>query len=521
MALLSLFFVLVRRLIQFPQPAGDGLDEATHQRMRERQELLDREMARLLQELEQQDEGWGAMLFGALQQWPFWVLAGILLLLGNYDVEVKEDSDVNSVNYAAMEDSHVNDGNGYELKKEGQRTRQGNGENKDVQVDQERILERKREKEIKKKNNSATIKAGNNTDVNEGEDNVAGTEEYMNVKAQESRGANDQRSKDWTGQEDSNECGNEIAHSGFPAPEEANMEVIEDGSDRNKDEEQADVNVEGNKNKDRQEEEQGNVAASEKGGSDGGREESASSGSEDREDTQDAGNEQDILLVDGIEWPVEDLERGCSVTAELMESFTRVFVDSVSNSFDPVPQEAIGVGSAFEGWSPCESSSHHPTPTNHSETQSGPQSGFHPPDNQHPVHLQGERSLSCATDPPRNTAATSCASMSPHGTAQRKKFASGDPLLSMHIALTSNAWMDRLLFRIFPFKDALPRGEKTTVQFFIFPLPSGKFFFNVKPRHVRQGDSDIFVVSQPTEAQKGNSSNLVSSQPAKTNNAKG
>ncbi|XP_072775224.1 uncharacterized protein [Taeniopygia guttata] len=82
MALPSLFFVLVQRLIQFPQPAGDGLDEATHQRMRERQELLDREMARLLQELEQQDEGWGAMLFGALQQWPFWVLAGILLLLG-------------------------------------------------------------------------------------------------------------------------------------------------------------------------------------------------------------------------------------------------------------------------------------------------------------------------------------------------------------------------------------------------------------------------------------------------------
>nr|XP_030147002.3 uncharacterized protein LOC115498373 isoform X2 [Taeniopygia guttata] len=190
MALPSLFFVLVQRLIQFPQPAGDGLDEATHQRMRERQELLDREMARLLQELEQQDEGWGAMLFGALQQWPFWVLAGILLLLGlwlgcrrrsceasssskdqsscktladetvteqeedtadpeeggedsdmaleaddsgtendregrpvaagNYDVKVKEDGDVNSGNYDAKEDSHVNDGNGYELKKEGQ-----------------------------------------------------------------------------------------------------------------------------------------------------------------------------------------------------------------------------------------------------------------------------------------------------------------------------------------------------------------------------------------------------------------
>ncbi|XP_041255105.1 inositol 1,4,5-trisphosphate receptor-interacting protein-like 1 [Onychostruthus taczanowskii] len=84
MALLPFLFVLVQSLIQYPQPAGDGLDEATHRRMQERQELLEHEMARLLQELERgpPDEGWGAMLFGALQQWPFWVLAGLLLLLG-------------------------------------------------------------------------------------------------------------------------------------------------------------------------------------------------------------------------------------------------------------------------------------------------------------------------------------------------------------------------------------------------------------------------------------------------------
>ncbi|RMC14490.1 hypothetical protein DUI87_09586 [Hirundo rustica rustica] len=87
MAFLPLLFVLVQSLIQFPQPAGNGLDEATHRRMQERQELLEHEMTRLLQELEQglpeqQDEGWGAVLFGALQQWPFWLLAGFLLLLG-------------------------------------------------------------------------------------------------------------------------------------------------------------------------------------------------------------------------------------------------------------------------------------------------------------------------------------------------------------------------------------------------------------------------------------------------------
>ncbi|XP_030816705.1 inositol 1,4,5-trisphosphate receptor-interacting protein-like 1 [Camarhynchus parvulus] len=221
MALLPLLFVLVQSLIQYPQPAGDGLDEATHRRMKERQELLDHQMARLLQELEQPDEGWGAVLFGALQQWPFWVLAGVLLLLG--------------LCFSCRRRSHQD----------------------------------------------------NSDDVNEGEERVDGQKEYTEVKVQESSAASEQRSR-------------------------------------------------------------------EKEDRDGGNEESGSGGMKDREKTRDVGNEQGILLVDHIEWPVEDLERGCSVTAELMESLTRVFVDSVSHSFYPVPQETIRVGSAFEGWSPCD-----------------------------------------------------------------------------------------------------------------------------------------------------------------------
>uniref|UniRef100_A0A8C3N224 Uncharacterized protein n=1 Tax=Geospiza parvula TaxID=87175 RepID=A0A8C3N224_GEOPR len=175
MALLPLLFVLVQSLIQYPQPAGDGLDEATHRRMKERQELLDHQMARLLQELEQPDEGWGAVLFGALQQWPFWVLAGVLLLLG--------------LCFSCRRRSHQD----------------------------------------------------NSDDVNEGEERVDGQKEYTEVKVQESSAASEQRSRE-----------------------------------------------------------------------------------------------------------KEDL------TAELMESLTRVFVDSVSHSFYPVPQETIRVGSAFEGWSPCD-----------------------------------------------------------------------------------------------------------------------------------------------------------------------
>ncbi|XP_030146990.3 inositol 1,4,5-trisphosphate receptor-interacting protein-like 1 [Taeniopygia guttata] len=51
-----------------------------------------------------------------------------------------------------------------------------------------------------------------------------------------------------------------------------------------------------------------------------------------------------------------------------------------------------------------------------------------------------------------------------------------------------------------------------------FQLSRGKRTLSVEMLFgVRQGDSDIFVVNQPTEGQKGNSSNLVSSQPAKAN----
>ncbi|KAM3673999.1 inositol 1,4,5-trisphosphate receptor-interacting protein-like 1 [Ammospiza maritima maritima] len=232
MALLPMIFVLVQSLIQYPQPAGDGLDEATHRQMKERQELLDHEMARLLQELEEQDKGWGAVLSGALQQWPFWVLAGVLLLLALW--------------FSCRRSS----------------------------------------------------RQASNNDVNEGEERVHRQKAYMDVNV----------------------------------------------------EEQGDMNVVANTKEDRKEGKQGNVAAIEKEDSDGGKGESSSV--EHREKTEDVGNEQGILLMDHREWPVEALVRACSVIPGMMDSLTRVFVDSVSNSPYPVPQKAIGVGSAFEGWSP-------------------------------------------------------------------------------------------------------------------------------------------------------------------------
>ncbi|XP_068061297.1 uncharacterized protein [Anomalospiza imberbis] len=625
MALLSLLFVLVQSLIQYPQPAGDGLDEATQQRMKERQELLDREMAQLLQELErgpleQQDEGWGAVLFGALQQWPFWVLAGILLFLGlwfscrrrscntsssskdqrsgktlgnergteqeedsadseeggentNMTVEAdnsniendregspvavdegdNDDAIEGNDDVKVKEDSDANNDNGHDLKKDEGRSdgdvpgdsrgdgneeepghvagnkehldEENEGENKDVQVEQNKDTGKEEGDGNEEKTKSVTIKVGNNNDVNEGEDNIDGQEEHMDVKMQETSDAHEQRSRDWTGQEESGDHGNEVDHSGFAGPEKENKEVIEDGNDRNKDEEQGDMNVEGNKNKDRKEDEQGNVAASEKGGSDGGKEESSSGGIEDREDTQDAGNRQGILLVDRIRWPVEDLERGCSVVAELMESFTRVFVDSVSNTFYPVPQVAIGVGSAFEGWSPpgWDGVYRVLVPLN-------------PPPG-HIFHLQLNSAGQMATRTFSVRVELVCM-------CERERL--GEKLLcflhhsqeelrreqkrSLLETLCTGSYLDvektsRWFYQLVRCSWLhVPQSYSWHLVFqpcsrsCQFQLSKGKRSLMVEMLFgVRQGDSDIFVVSHPTEAQKGNSSSFVSSQPAEAN----
>ncbi|KAI1237502.1 hypothetical protein IHE44_0013579 [Lamprotornis superbus] len=60
------------------------------------------------------------------------------------------------------------------------------------------------------------------------------------------------------------------------------------------------------------------------------------------------------LLDKHIQWPVLDLQRGCEWTTDLMDNYAVYFGHVLSNSFYPVLQRAIGVGSAFEGWSPRE-----------------------------------------------------------------------------------------------------------------------------------------------------------------------
>ncbi|XP_074885685.1 inositol 1,4,5-trisphosphate receptor-interacting protein-like 1 [Buteo buteo] len=93
MAVVQFFAKLVRTILRNAQVVGEELDEATRERVQLREWYLRRKMIQMLQELEQgmqqlmqrtQEQSafaWGALPFAALQQWQFWAVAGVLLLL--------------------------------------------------------------------------------------------------------------------------------------------------------------------------------------------------------------------------------------------------------------------------------------------------------------------------------------------------------------------------------------------------------------------------------------------------------
>ncbi|KAL2307757.1 hypothetical protein Nmel_000736 [Mimus melanotis] len=56
------------------------------------------------------------------------------------------------------------------------------------------------------------------------------------------------------------------------------------------------------------------------------------------------------LLDERIQWPVQDLQTGCNRTMALIDNFTSVIGRALTRTFYPVLQQAIGFGSAFEGW---------------------------------------------------------------------------------------------------------------------------------------------------------------------------
>ncbi|XP_049684291.1 inositol 1,4,5-trisphosphate receptor-interacting protein-like 1 [Accipiter gentilis] len=72
------------------------------------------------------------------------------------------------------------------------------------------------------------------------------------------------------------------------------------------------------------------------------------------EDDSDSENDLGSFFEEHIQWPVQNLARDCQVVKDIIDNFFLIFRTILSNSFFPVLQPAIGVGSAFEGWSPRE-----------------------------------------------------------------------------------------------------------------------------------------------------------------------
>ncbi|XP_072721425.1 inositol 1,4,5-trisphosphate receptor-interacting protein-like 1 [Ciconia boyciana] len=151
MAATKFIIRVMLRIIQYPQMVGDELDGATHERMEQRAKYLRQEMTRLLQELEERSQeqrsqeqrgqeqsgfAWGALIITALQQWPFWVVAGVLVLLFGLCWQLRKRS--REVDGSSDEESSSSDTDQEE--EEEQEEEESEGEDPDDERDLGRIF---------------------------------------------------------------------------------------------------------------------------------------------------------------------------------------------------------------------------------------------------------------------------------------------------------------------------------------------------------------------------------------------
>ncbi|XP_063277688.1 inositol 1,4,5-trisphosphate receptor-interacting protein-like 1 [Prinia subflava] len=261
-AMLAITFLLLlaQGLIQYPQQAGDGLDEATRERMQLRAEYLSQQMAQLLQELEQKNLEQSGGAWAALLLWQWWALTGILVLL------LAVWFGLGKMRCDPPNSGHKERCSSNSVEEEGH------------------IVVAKKETE----SNDANVEEGSKD----------GNEEGSDVE----------------GKAESN-IGNEAKEGNGDAKEELNRD--EKGAEAN-----------------------------------------AAANEEDKQGAKEEDSEPNVqrslgsLLEERLAWPVLDLHKGCSLITDLADKLTHVFRQGLSDGFYPVPQQAIGVGSAFEGWSP-------------------------------------------------------------------------------------------------------------------------------------------------------------------------
>ncbi|NXA69206.1 IPIL1 protein, partial [Mohoua ochrocephala] len=193
----------------------------------------------------------------------------------------------------------------------------------------------------------------------------------------------------------------------------------------------------------------------------------------------------------------------------LMDNFTRAFGCSLSNHFYPVLQRAIGVGSAFEGWSPCaEGALYHvlvplSAPAGHA-FHLEPDTGAKVPRRNFRVRVELE--CTCVREQLGDTSMLCFLHHSKEELSRKQQPSLLDSLCTgpyLDVEKTA-CWLYRLVRSYWSLLPQsyhghlmlLPSSRSCKMQ-----LSKGKESFVVEVLFgVRQGDSDIYVSGQPTEA---------------------
>ncbi|XP_032917780.1 inositol 1,4,5-trisphosphate receptor-interacting protein-like 1 [Catharus ustulatus] len=214
------------------------------------------------------------------------------------------------------------------------------------------------------------------------------------------------------------------------------------------------------------------------------------------------------IIMEHIQWPVQELQAGCEWSKNLMDNFALYFGHVLANSFYPGLQRAIGVGSAFEGWSPREQDIVYQVlipmtpPQGHS---------FHleldSAEERHVRNFRVRVQLECTCTKEQQAEGMLCFLHHPEEELRSNQ----DPSLldtlctDSYLDVQKTArWFYQLVRAIWP---ALPQSHNWHLKL----LPSTRSCqFQVTSRResfriemffgVRRGDSDIFVSSQPREA---------------------
>ncbi|NXH50165.1 IPIL1 protein, partial [Dicaeum eximium] len=228
------------------------------------------------------------------------------------------------------------------------------------------------------------------------------------------------------------------------------------------------------------------------------------------EDEEDHVSDNDLrwLLEEHIQWPEQDLQRGCEWTTDLMDNYTVYFGHVLSNSFYPVLQRAIGVGSAFEGWSPREQDVVYQVlipmtpPRGHSFHLELDTEG-----QRHTRNFRVRVQLECTCTREQQDDNMLCFLHHPEEELRRNQ----DPSLldtlctGSYLDVEKTArWFCQLVRAIWP---ALPQAHNWHLVLLPsrrscqFKVTNGRESFRIEMLFgVRRDDSDIFVSSQPREA---------------------